>query len=102
MIRRPPRSTLFPYTTLFRSLRDARALDHRRDAVERAFAVVGRADADAGLLEGGPVDRGKRPRVRPDHRLADRKSTRLNSSHANISYAVFCLKKKKNVDRQSL
>src|SRR5690606_40267283 len=69
MIRRPPRSTLFPYTTLFRSVCDPRPL---------------RGSA------GGPGDRGSgRPR-------GDRKSTRLNSSHVKISYAVFCLKKKKN------
>src|SRR5438445_6015382 len=70
MIRRPPRSTLFPYTTLFRS----RSPDVKRAAVLR--------HQPAGL------------RRRGHHRL-DRKSTRLNSSHANISYAVFCLKKKK-------
>src|SRR5438132_9549853 len=77
MIRRPPRSTLFPYTTLFRS-RDA---DHGR---RRPDAARDRRGADA---EEGPV---------PDARLLDRKSTRLNSSHTVISYAVFCLKKKKN------
>src|SRR5260221_12566415 len=71
MIRRPPRSTLFPYTTLFRSLRRAR---HRRPS---RLQVV--------LRQGEPlVER-------------DRKSTRLNSSHTVISYAVFCLKKKKNI-----
>src|SRR5947209_12444945 len=70
MIRRPPRSTLFPYTTLFRSL------DHP-PPVDRAGAGV-RFPAEEDVLR------------------QDRKSTRLNSSHANISYAVFCLKKKKN------
>src|SRR5947209_14038285 len=77
MIRRPPTSTLFPYTTLFRS----RLVHPGRDADDR------------GLLE-----RPGRPRARRlPRRLgrADRKSTRLNSSHANISYAVFCLKKQK-------
>src|SRR2546430_9685831 len=79
MIRRPPRSTLFPYTTLFRSPRGVGA---RR-----------------GALLGRPVDRSGRaapPHGRP-RALArqDRKSTRLNSSHSQISYAVFCLKKKK-------
>src|SRR3712207_7490652 len=79
MIRRPPRSTLFPYTTLFRS----RGLAECDDAV---------ADGEHQRLQ---------PRVHPqlaqdvDHMGADRKSTRLNSSHANISYAVFCLKKNK-------
>src|SRR3712207_6851832 len=79
MIRRPPRSTLFPYTTLFRS---------GRAHVRPAARGRRRAAAD------GVADAGARPRAR---RAAqpDRKSTRLNSSHANISYAVFCLKKKK-------
>src|SRR3712207_7683213 len=76
MIRRPPRSTLFPYTTLFRSLRQQRRR-HRR---------LSRADREARLPEGAGCHL---------HLAADRKSTRLNSSHANISYAVFCLKKKK-------
>src|SRR3712207_8593481 len=81
MIRRPPRSTLFPYTTLFRSRPPERAgRQHRR---RRALAAGGRA-VRAGAVD-VPV---RRPR-------GDRKSTRLNSSHANISYAVFCLKKKK-------
>src|SRR3712207_8693093 len=78
MIRRPPRSTLFPYTTLFRSVDDrGGAVLH----VGRLDEVVG--DVEAALLQllrGGAGQ--------------DRKSTRLNSSHANISYAVFCLKKK--------
>src|SRR2546422_8064907 len=83
MIRRPPRSTLFPYTTLFRSL----------DRVRARYALVGRARL-AGLQGCGPR---ARCRVR---RHQDRKSTRLNSSHGYISYAVFCLKKKKkkNID----
>src|SRR3712207_8294837 len=78
MIRRPPRSTLFPYTTLFRSLpppgalRKARRGDHRHPE----HRLRGLAHQQA------------------DRRQEDRKSTRLNSSHANISYAVFCLKKK--------
>src|SRR3712207_7950781 len=83
MIRRPPRSTLFPYTTLFRSQGQglqARG-DRRRDRpVRRAVARVGRGRGGVGVLARHPG--------------ADRKSTRLNSSHANISYAVFCLKKK--------
>src|SRR3712207_7680719 len=81
MIRRPPRSTLFPYTTLFRS--DDVADDAR--------------DADPHHGEGDPEDEedraGRRVAPPPPHTRLDRKSTRLNSSHANISYAVFCLKK---------
>src|SRR3712207_8272619 len=91
MIRRPPRSTLFPYTTLFRS---AAAQDQqaRRRVVHR------RAEAHPDLAP-GPVHGGARDRaaLHHAHRLRrDRKSTRLNSSHANISYAVFCLKKKQS------
>src|SRR2546430_12147412 len=77
MIRRPPRSTLFPYTTLFRSL------DARDECVSQRVAGT------AGALQ------------LIEHRL-DRKSTRLNSSHSQISYAVFCLKKKKETDVQYL
>src|SRR2546429_6255510 len=72
MIRRPPRSTLFPYTTLFRSRRPDDADDHPRHARRRR------------------------------RRARDRKSTRLNSSHGYISYAVFCLKKKKKVNARAL
>src|SRR3712207_6942435 len=86
MIRRPPRSTLFPYTTLFRS---RLAFHHRlgRQRAEVAEAQDGGAVGDHGdhVALRGVVVGGVR----------DRKSTRLNSSHANISYAVFCLKKKK-------
>src|SRR2546430_9440997 len=98
MIRRPPRSTLFPYTTLFRSLvererGEARHPVHRGDrrrATERAAARVGaerhrHAPREARHRIPRRVERGQ-----------DRKSTRLNSSHSQISYAVFCLKKKKN------
>src|SRR3712207_7387247 len=81
MIRRPPRSTLFPYTTLFRSAALDRAIEEDRTAGRVPICVV----ANAGDVNTGAID----PLVR------DRKSTRLNSSHANISYAVFCLKKKK-------
>src|SRR5258705_5849423 len=76
MIRRPPRSTLFPYTTLFRSL-------NRRDASPARFASPSRAKCSTGST---PT---------PSSPNGDRKSTRLNSSHLGISYAVFCLKKKK-------
>src|SRR3712207_6910491 len=90
MIRRPPRSTLFPYTTLFRSEHEVRVSNPEKpyfaergirkiDVVEYFVAVGG------GILHA--------LRDRP----TDRKSTRLNSSHANISYAVFCLKKKKQI-----
>src|SRR3712207_8851331 len=96
MIRRPPRSTLFPYTTLFRSMRQAIARDVLNGLQVRShpssyflwlpLAENARADRIAASLA--------------HHRISvstaeDRKSTRLNSSHANISYAVFCLKKKK-------
>src|SRR5204863_9273657 len=82
MIRRPPRSTLFPYTTLFRS---------RREPADRLGEELLRRP------EKRPhPDVGERHRPRPPHgSLRDRKSTRLNSSHVEISYAVFCLKKKK-------
>src|SRR3712207_6855295 len=90
MIRRPPRSTLFPYPTLFRSRRQALA-QAVGDAVDRRTAAARLANRDADLGPGG-ADRGLGAAVV----ATDRKSTRLNSSHANISYAVFCLKKKKN------
>src|SRR2546430_6069882 len=84
MIRRPPRSTLFPYTTLFRSLPP-------QDGV-----AAQRYEVEVGIAEGegiGAVPRDRMHDVRP----VDRKSTRLNSSHSQISYAVFCLKKKNRV-----
>src|SRR5258707_10012461 len=96
MIRRPPRSTLFPYTTLFRS--------------RRAHRLGARAERQRDPARGSHTRRGARPAdpervrvLRAAIRLdgADRKSTRLNSSHANISYAVFCLKKKKKADTNS-
>src|SRR5258707_9600800 len=91
MIRRPPRSTLFPYTTLFRSLLAGQPGDERRDVLGTEVARVVRRHERLGEPgPGGRRDRGPRGQPR-----SDRKSTRLNSSHANISYAVFCLKKKK-------
>src|SRR3989442_6245129 len=79
MIRRPPRSTLFPYTTLFRSNTDAAGV------------------VDALISDGGMPASGRR---RPPRPRRDRKSTRLNSSHVRISYAVFCLKKKNNRNKR--
>src|SRR2546430_12664072 len=99
MIRRPPRSTLFPYTTLFRSAHERRATDgpvvRPRPPGPRRMGRVGRGHR--GLLGGceqavgGGGHRGAGE--------ADRKSTRLNSSHSQISYAVFCLQKKKDTTR---
>src|SRR3712207_7346022 len=96
MIRRPPRSTLFPYTTLFRSVDDELAgagpegiagrLGQRRESRPRIAHPS--ASSRASSAKGGPPPPGAIP-------ITDRKSTRLNSSHANISYAVFCLKKNK-------
>src|SRR3712207_7418241 len=90
MIRRPPRSTLFPYTTLFRSAlrgasEDPAALGHLGRAGARGADRLHRVDAPWAAA----------PSALLGAALRDRKSTRLNSSHANISYAVFCLKKKK-------
>src|SRR3712207_7150397 len=93
MIRRPPRSTLFPYTTLFRSgtlTRMPLAQLPQRGLVVNCTGVAARALAPDPLVR--PV-RGQ-VLLLSDPGLTDRKSTRLNSSHANISYAVFCLKKK--------
>src|SRR3712207_8789722 len=98
MIRRPPRSTLFPYTTLFRSEPVGRpaAVQRRPDLRVVALRHVGSAVGRHGAVGPG-LDQGGQAPLEPLGGLAgkDRKSTRLNSSHANISYAVFCLKKKK-------
>src|SRR3712207_6891394 len=92
MIRRPPRSTLFPYTTLFRSISPGHLLNPKRplrlfipsvELLDRVAQRLGRLDLKQF------IEPCRRQRV-----MRDRKSTRLNSSHANISYAVFCLKKK--------
>src|SRR5688572_32320573 len=82
MIRRPPRSTLFPYTTLFRSYRNGDHRTRRRGGDDKSRGCFHASRLAAALV----------PRV---FLGADRKSTRLNSSHSQISYAVFCLKKKK-------
>src|SRR3712207_8715354 len=93
MIRRPPRSTLFPYTTLFRSARGRQAPAHGPAGVPRVG--VRRAEAARRAVGSDRVEaqRHGAPAPRDQARRRDRKSTRLNSSHANISYAVFCLKK---------
>src|SRR3712207_7985551 len=100
MIRRPPRSTLFPYTTLFRSA--------AADAEALAGTILQSVPAEVRLLH--VAGRHAKPEPRASLEAAnfavatwtDRKSTRLNSSHANISYAVFCLKKKKLMDHVRL
>src|SRR3712207_7636479 len=92
MIRRPPRSTLFPYTTLFRSLGVLAASHDRVHGGDADVAARSRGD---GALD--PVERRVVVHERERHAEEDRKSTRLNSSHANISYAVFCLKKHKKL-----
>src|SRR3712207_7884785 len=86
MIRRPPRSTLFPYTTLFRSQRRVRAVVQGTAVRPRLSVNISNLHVSAQLIDDAS---GKT--------IADRKSTRLNSSHANISYAVFCLKKKSTI-----
>src|SRR3712207_8591569 len=102
MIRRPPRSTLFPYTTLFRSYiaicppafspEAVRILHYysRKRPLPEGNLSPQRLRAINGVVEFGRIGR-----------EIDRKSTRLNSSHANISYAVFCLKKKKNINTRN-
>src|SRR2546427_4619041 len=100
MIRRPPRSTLFPYTTLFRSRISSAAVERRlregaRPPTNLATPRINTTRLDArGFLENRSIA------LRLAHPQLDRKSTRLNSSHSQISYAVFCLKKKKNKDNE--
>src|SRR3712207_7612417 len=98
MIRRPPRSTLFPYTTLFRSFHNTDFNTASRREGNKSFPgkrQVTHPVAQVWRL-GKSFSRGSR-RILVWRVLADRKSTRLNSSHANISYAVFCLKKKNTI-----
>src|SRR3712207_8060738 len=100
MIRRPPRSTLFPYTTLFRSEqklgRRGAAADDLAQWIEEAAFVVAGSVREAARVEPSLGDREHAcPKLLQRFACRDRKSTRLNSSHANISYAVFCLKKTK-------
>src|SRR3712207_8125026 len=104
MIRRPPRSTLFPYTTLFRSAAEGQPRRVRRAGAGGAQpaaaqrAVPARWVGPGRTPDAGPVG----GLLRVPGRHGDRKSTRLNSSHANISYAVFCLKKKTTCCRPAL
>src|SRR2546422_7224802 len=88
MIRRPPRSTLFPYTTLFRSLQRPHVVQPVGELDDDDAGVLGNGQQELAIVLGLLLHR------RPE-REGDRKSTRLNSSHGYISYAVFCLKKKK-------
>src|SRR2546430_11486208 len=94
MIRRPPRSTLFPYTTLFRSGRGS-----LRDFQGPLAGSKGRITDPVGL-DLFPEQHSRRADLLVEVLGSDRKSTRLNSSHSQISYAVFCLKKKKNINSQ--
>src|SRR3712207_7328326 len=99
MNRRPPKSTLFPYTTLFRSSwEERRALLGGKGAGMTEMAAITYQDPVSGEETGLPVPPGYTITTEQARRYfeKDRKSTRLNSSHANISYAVFCLKKKNN------
>src|SRR3712207_7587190 len=95
MIRRPPRSTLFPYTTLFRSNKKQLTVDTKSESdaawIENGKKIAFLREGELWSMNPDGSDRKQLSHTR------DRKSTRLNSSHANISYAVFCLKKKKKL-----
>src|SRR5688572_32564777 len=100
MIRRPPRSTLFPYTTLFRSQQRLAVVGD--PGVERVARGAGAVVDQRALLAAQMIEQRRLARVRAPQ---DRKSTRLNSSHSQISYAVFCLKKKttkKNLEHEHI
>src|SRR5256885_5759496 len=96
MIRRPPRSTLFPYTTLFRSLAGKPLISNMREKVEFRMVANQRVFGTIFYINASDVlDGSEKSLYLPSAFTEDRKSTRLNSSHLVISYAVFCLKKKK-------
>src|SRR5256885_7236576 len=94
MIRRPPRSTLFPYTTLFRSTACGYGFHRIRQSMQERNQKPAKTE-DVSLVLGGPLSVDSKPAEAEVWFDEDRKSTRLNSSHLVISYAVFCLKKKK-------
>src|SRR5258707_2206265 len=102
MIRRPPRSTLFPYTTLFRSRNGNQENERPSSCAGASRPERMELGKSFHRLEGPRSHRERNRRGQRSRSLIDRKSTRLNSSHANISYAVFCLKKKKtNIQRHT-
>src|SRR5438034_7980154 len=94
MLRRPPRSTLFPYTTLFRSVQKLEALGKLAGEIAHDFETIFTVLSRLSLLLVSDLDQNGRTQGKVEE--IDRKSTRLNSSHTVISYAVFCLKKKTN------
>src|SRR2546429_4356599 len=94
MIRRPPRSTLFPYTTLFRSLQGTHGFLFSKEKCENPGGGLAEPPFRLGSEDNSMPSTHKKVIVRKMDRDSDRKSTRLNSSHGYISYAVFCLKKK--------
>src|SRR5688572_30966413 len=100
MIPQTQRSTLFPYTTLFRSenLQRFNCLTGVRveAEVKKIYAICGMSNSNNSSFD---FDREKYKKFRQEQKIADRKSTRLNSSHSQISYAVFCLKKKKKINK---
>src|SRR2546427_9500567 len=100
MIRRPPRSTLFPYTTLFRSRLPLDTQSFTPFRMYRSPRRTAFVEIEAASEPAPGSEREKAAVISPDARRGDRKSTRLNSSHSQISYAVFCLKKKKKKKRE--
>src|SRR3712207_7312848 len=96
MIRRPPRSTLFPYTTLFRSILVDSVVEEEPLGLEEVMEILD----EASQIRAYSRELERKSRELEAATAEDRKSTRLNSSHANISYAVFCLKKKKKLNQK--